>query len=75
MVKFSENTWIDFGGRGLEMNDEKNKDVPEKCIWKQDGDSTFYDSECGESFRFDSAGIEYYNFKYCPFCSKEIEGG
>ena len=42
------------------------------CKWTWNGDG-FYQTSCGNSFFFESGNIKENNFKYCPYCGKEIE--
>lgn len=32
-----------------------------------------YETSCSHSFFFDSGDVKENNFKFCPFCGKEIE--
>jgi len=47
--------------------------VNETCQWQNDCDDT-YSTECRNNFFFvDENGLKENNFKFCPFCGKEIK--
>jgi uncharacterized Zn-finger protein len=56
----------------LEAELEKKSDT---CEW--DGeyscDCNYYETSCNHNFTFIDGGISDNNFKYCPYCGKEIE--
>ena len=49
-------------------------DYEGQCNWRRDEDNwghVWYDTACGEGFMFLNDDPDK-NFKYCPYCSKEI---
>lgn len=54
----------------------KIKDIinkPAKCKWVfEDPDLCYYETSCNNSFMFEEGKIKENQFKYCPFCGKEI---
>lgn len=44
----------------------------ETCIWTLDTWDGFHSSQCGQNFIFNYPREEDEDFKYCPYCSKEI---
>jgi hypothetical protein len=46
--------------------------MPDKCKWTYDDDG-YYDTSCDNAFVFISDGPLENDFKYCPYCGREIE--
>jgi len=42
-----------------------------ECKWVFT-DESYYESECGHAFYFIDDEHRFNEFKYCPYCSKEI---
>jgi hypothetical protein len=42
------------------------------CLWTYDEAHYKYDTECGNSFYFESDGIDENGFKFCPYCGKPL---
>ncbi len=47
------------------------------CEWKHDDDDDFWDTECGQPWRFDDGGPKENHMNFCPCCGKplRIKGG
>jgi len=47
------------------------------CEWKHDDDDGFWDTECGQPWRFDDGGPKENHMNFCPCCGKplRIKGG
>ena len=46
------------------------------CEWKLNDyfhEDDYYDTSCGETGCFMEGGIKDNNYKYCPYCGKEIK--
>jgi len=46
------------------------------CMWsfdKSEDDTRCYDTSCGSGHMFIDGGIEDNDYKFCPYCGKEIE--
>lgn len=46
--------------------------MPDKCVWTLDDLHDYYETKCGQAFTFTYTKCEK-EFKYCPYCGKEIE--
>ena len=63
---------IDAGCRITEIEAEVER-LKAVCQWQNDCDDT-YSTECRNNFFFvDENGPKENNFKFCPFCGKEIK--
>lgn len=51
--------------------------VPLTCRWTHHADDSFWDTECGQSWRFDDGGPKENNMHFCHHCGKpvHIKGG
>jgi hypothetical protein len=47
------------------------------CEWTQNEDDCFWETACGEAWRFDDGGPKENNMHFCHFCGKSlrIRGG
>jgi hypothetical protein len=47
----------------------------EYCEWKEENDhnDAYYDTSCDRALLFNVGGVEFNQFKYCPFCQKQIK--
>ena len=57
-----------------QAGDNKEEIVPDKCVWEFDSneDQEHYDTACGHAFWFSYTKRDK-EFKFCPYCGKEIE--
>ena len=47
--------------------------MKDKCVWEYTtNDMDYYETSCNNAFQF-NYGEKDDNFKYCPYCGKEIE--
>ena len=46
--------------------------MPGKCVWIPDDLHDYYETSCDHAFSFEYGKREK-EFKYCPYCGKEIE--
>lgn len=44
-----------------------------KCTWAEDGDDSFYTTDCGHAFEVTNGTPLENDFKFCCFCGNEIE--
>ena len=44
----------------------------ELCAWSPNDNDGCYDTSCGEKFIFMHDGPEQNDFRFCPFCGKNI---
>jgi len=47
-----------------------------KCQWRQSKDRDedgIYSTSCGGMFYFDNGSLSDNEFKFCPYCGREIE--
>ena len=51
--------------------------VPLTCEWTHNADDSFWDTECGQSWRFDDGGPKENHMNFCHCCGKplRIKGG
>ena len=51
--------------------------VPLTCEWAHNEDDGFWDTECGQSWRFDDGGPKENHMNFCHCCGKplRIKGG
>lgn len=51
--------------------------VPLTCEWTHNADDSFWDTECGQSWRFDDGGPKENHMNFCHCCGKSlrIKGG
>jgi hypothetical protein len=49
----------------------KQETTKKTCEWTYEEDN-YYTTSCSEAFFFVSGNWQEHNFKYCPFCGKEI---
>jgi DNA-directed RNA polymerase subunit RPC12/RpoP len=42
------------------------------CKWVYEEYYDYWETECGESQQFIEDGIKENNYKYCPYCGKNI---
>lgn len=51
--------------------------VPLTCEWTHNADDSFWDTECGQSWRFDDGGPKENRMNFCHCCGKtlRIKGG
>jgi len=48
----------------------------DKCKWvinESPDETIYYETSCNNAFTFIEDGIEDNNYKFCPYCGKEIE--
>ena len=50
---------------------------PLTCEWTHNDDDGYWDTSCGEAWRFDDGGPKENNMNFCPCCGKtlRIKGG
>lgn len=46
--------------------------VPLTCEWTHNADDSFWDTECGQSWRFDDGGPKENNMHFCHHCGKPV---
>lgn len=76
----------DYSGKGVKIINIENqcsttaikiKPSQDKCKWERnidDNDQVYYITSCNESFHFLFSTLKCDpTFRYCPYCSKEIE--
>ena len=46
----------------------------EYCMWRylEDWTGSYWETSCNNKFQFINGSIEGNDFKYCPYCGKEI---
>ena len=48
----------------------------DKCAWTYEEeafDTNLYDTSCGQKQEFMSGSVDDNQYKYCPYCGREIE--
>jgi hypothetical protein len=60
-----------------EVSESKLNDLlSELCTWTQDESKVFWDSGCGEPFKFSMRTGPFDNkYIFCPFCGRKIQVG
>ena len=53
------------------MSDKPNTTPCSRCAWREDEDGSWW-SDCDNGFVFNDAGPHENQFKFCPYCGKEI---
>ena len=52
---------------------QRGKNMKDYCIWSQEDDLSYFETSCSQSFTFYEGTPLENEFKFCPFCGKEIE--